>query len=150
TAISTATALYIGVRHIQAGQLTLGNLLIVMAYPSQLYSPLPAISRKIADLQAALASAERTFALLDQEPDVSERPDARSLGRATGAVALRDVCFAYPNGPQVLHNISFEIAPGNRVGIMGTTGAGKTTLVNLLMRLYDPSAGSVLLDGVDI
>jgi ATP-binding cassette, subfamily B, bacterial len=150
TAISTATALYIGVRHIQAGQLTLGNLLIVMAYLSQLYSPLTAISRKIADLQAALASAERTFALLDQEPDVSERPDARSLGRATGAVALRDVCFAYPNGPQVLHNISFEIAPGNRVGIMGTTGAGKTTLVNLLMRLYDPSAGSVLLDGVDI
>jgi ATP-binding cassette subfamily B protein len=150
TVASTAVALYIGVRHIQTGQLTLGNLLLVNAYLGQLYSPLSAISRKIADLQAALASAERTFALLDQAPDVPERPDARPLGRAVGAVALRDVRFAYPNGPQILHDISFEIAPGDRVGIMGATGAGKTTLVGLLMRFYDPTAGGVLVDGIDI
>jgi ATP-binding cassette, subfamily B, bacterial len=150
TAASTAVALYIGVRHIQTGQLTLGNLLIITTYLTQLYSPLTEISRKITDLQAALASAERTFALLDQERDVPERPDARPLPRAAGAVVLRDVCFAYPNGPQVLHNISFEVAPGDRVGIMGTTGAGKTTLVSLLMRLYDPTTGNILLDGVEI
>jgi ATP-binding cassette, subfamily B, bacterial len=150
TATSTAVALYIGVRHIQTGQLTLGNLLIVTTYLSQLYSPLTAISRKIADLQAALASAERTFALLDQEPDVVERRDARPLLRSAGAVSLRDVCFAYGNGPQVLHNISFEVAPGERVGIMGTTGAGKTTLVSLLMRFYDPTAGSIMLDDTEI
>jgi ATP-binding cassette subfamily B protein len=149
TTVSTAVALYIGVRHIQTGQLTLGNLLLVNAYLGQLYGPLSAISRKIADLQAALASAERTLALLDQEPDVPERPDARPLRRATGAVSFRDVCFAYPNGPQVLHNISFEIVSGDRVGIMGTTGAGKTTLMSLLMRFYDPTSGAVLVDGHD-
>jgi ATP-binding cassette subfamily B protein len=150
TAASTAVALYIGVRHIQTGQLTLGNLLIVTTYLSQLYSPLTAISRKIADLQAALASAERTFALLDQERDVPERRDARPLLRSAGAVSFRDVRFAYGDGPQVLHDISFEVAPGDRVGIMGTTGAGKTTLVSLLMRFYDPTAGSIMLDGIDI
>jgi ATP-binding cassette, subfamily B, bacterial len=149
TATSTAVALYIGVRHIQSGELTLGNLLIVTTYLSQLYSPLTAISRKIADLQAALASAERTFALLDQERDVAERRDARPLLRSAGAVSFRDVRFAYGNGPQVLHDISFEVAPGDRVGIMGTTGAGKTTLVSLLMRFYDPTAGSIMLDGID-
>ena len=149
-AASTAMTLYIGVRHIQAGQLTLGNLLLVMAYLGQLYSPLAAISRKIGDLQASLVSAERTFALLDQEPDVAERPDARPLARAGGAVTFRDVCFAYPNGPHVLHNISFEVALGERVGIMGTTGAGKTTLMSLLIRFYDPTAGSILLDGIDV
>jgi ATP-binding cassette subfamily B protein len=150
TAVSTAVALYIGVRHIQTGQLTLGNLLLVTAYLGQLYGPLTAISRKIADLQAALASAERAFALLDQEPDIAERSDARPLSRAGGAIALRNVCFAYPNAPQVLHDISFEIAAGDRVGIMGATGAGKSTLVSLLMRFYDPTVGRVLVDGVDI
>ena len=149
-AASTAMTLYIGVRHIQEGQLTLGSLLLVMAYLGQLYSPLAAISRKIGDLQASLVSAERTFALLDQEPDVAERSNARSLARAGGAVTFRDVCFAYPNGPRVLHNVSFEVARGERVGIMGSTGAGKTTLMSLLIRFYDPTAGAILLDGIDV
>jgi ATP-binding cassette, subfamily B, bacterial len=146
---STAAAFYVGVRHIETGQLTLGSLLLVTSYLAQLYTPLTAISRKIADLQASFESAERTFALMDQEPDVPERPDARPVERATGAVSFRSVCFAYSNGPEVLHDISFQIAPGDRVGIMGATGAGKTTLISLLMRFYDPISGCIALDGID-
>jgi ATP-binding cassette subfamily B protein len=149
-AASTAVALYIGVRHVQSGELTLGSLLLVMAYLSQLYSPLVAISRKIGDLQASLVSAERAFALLEEPRDVPEKSDARPLERARGAVAFRHVSFAYPHGPEVIHDVSFDVAPGDRVGIIGATGAGKTTLMSLLMRFYDPGSGKILLDGEDI
>ena len=149
-AVSSAAVLYLGVEHVRSGQLTLGNLLLVMAYLSQLYPPLRAISKKIADLQAALVSAERVFAVLDQNPEVPERRDPRPLARAAGAVVYRDVCFAYPGGPAVLNDVSMAITPGDRVGIMGETGAGKTTLLSLLMRFYDPTSGSITIDGIDL
>ncbi len=149
-AAGTAAVLYIGVRHVQAGILTLGELLLVMGYLSQLYAPLKTISRMPANLQSSLASAERAFALLDEPQDVPEQPKAQSLSRASGAVAFRNVSFAYGKDHPVLHDISFEIDPGTRVGIMGATGAGKTTLVSLLTRFYDPTAGQILLDGVDL
>jgi len=122
----------------------------VMAYLSQLYEPLKTISKKSASLQSHLASAERAFALLDHPPDVSERPNARRLVRATGAVAFRHVSFAYDGGSGVLHDVSFDVEPGTRVGVIGATGAGKTTLVSLLTRFYDPTEGQILLDGVDL
>jgi ATP-binding cassette subfamily B protein len=150
TAIGTAAVLFVGVGHIQAGTLTLGELLLVMGYLSQLYGPLKTISRKIASLQSHLASAERAFALLDQAPDVIERPRARPLTRAEGAVEFRDVSFTYDGEHPVIHDISFDIPAGTRVGIAGKTGAGKTTLVSLLTRFYDPTAGQILLDGVDL
>jgi ATP-binding cassette, subfamily B, bacterial len=150
TAAGTAAVLVIGVRHVRAGVLTLGSLLLVMAYLSQLYAPLRTISRKVLDLQASLASAERVFTLLDRAPDVVERPQARPLTRAAGALAFRHVSFGYGPERTVLHDISFEVAPGTRVGIGGMTGAGKTTLVSLLTRFYDPDAGAILLDGVDL
>jgi ATP-binding cassette subfamily B protein len=150
TALGTAAVLYLGVRHVQAGTLTLGQLLLVMAYLAQLYSPLETISKKIADLQGSLASADRSFALLAEGPDVMDRPGARPLARATGAVAFRGVCFAYNDGPAVLHDVSFQVPAGARVGITGTTGAGKTTLVSLLTRFFDPTGGQILLDGVDL
>ena len=149
-AIGTAAVLYLGVRHVQSGVLTLGELLLIMAYLVKLYGPLETICKKVADLQSALASAERVLALLDKAPDVPERANARSLSRASGAVAFRNVSFAYTPNRTVLHDISFEIGPGTRVGIQGKTGAGKTTLVNLLIRFYDPTDGQVLLDGVDL
>src|SRR5205809_7907483 len=123
---------------------------MVMAYLSQLYEPLKTISKKSASLQSHLASAERAFALLDHPPDVSERPNARRLARATGAVAFRHVSFAYDGASRVLHDVSLDIAPGARVGIAGATGAGKTTVLSLLTRFYDPTEGQVLLDGVDL
>ncbi len=149
-ATGTAAVLFIGVHHVQSGELTLGDLLIVMAYLAQLYSPLQIISKKMTDLQASLVSAGRTFTILDEVQDVVERPDARPLARAVGAIAFCDVSFAYPGGQGVLHDISFDIAPGTRVGIMGVTGAGKTTLISLLTRFYDPTVGQILLDGIDI
>jgi ATP-binding cassette subfamily B protein len=150
TAAGTALVLWIGIRHVQSGVLTLGDLLLVMAYLGQLYDPLKAMSRRAARLQNHLASAERAFALLDHAPDVVERPNARPLIRATGAVSFRDLHFAYESGDPVLRGISLEVPAGARVGISGATGAGKTTLISLLTRFYDPSAGSILLDGVDL
>jgi len=150
TAAGTSAALFIGVTHVRSGVLTLGGLLVTMSYLAQLYSPLSSLSKLVTDRQSALASAERVFALFDELPEVVERPHARPLLRAGGGIAFRDVSFSYDGNSSILHGISFEIPPGTRVGISGETGAGKTTLVSLLMRFYDPTAGRILLDGVDL
>jgi ATP-binding cassette subfamily B protein len=149
-AAGTATTFLIGVRHVEAGLLSLGSLLLITGYLSQLYIPLQEISKKIGDLQASLVSAERSFALLDQEPNPVDYSAARAITRTRGNVAFQKVCFSYPNGPEVLHDISFDVVTGDRIGIMGPTGSGKTTFVSLLMRLYDPTRGAILLDGVDL
>jgi ATP-binding cassette subfamily B protein len=149
-AAGMAAVLFIGVRHVQAGALTLGELLLTVTYLVQVYAPLEIISKKVGDLQASLVSAERAFAVLDEEPDVEERPDARPLRRATGAFEFSGVSFAYAEGRPVLDGVSFTVAPGARVGIAGATGAGKTTLVSLLSRLFDPSGGRITLDGTDL
>ncbi len=149
-ALGTAAVLLIGVRHVRTGALTLGQLLLVMGYLTQLYEPLKTISRKAASLQSYLASAERAFALLDERPDVPERLHARSLVRAAGAVEFQHVSFAYNSDRPALHDVSFAVPGGARVAIVGTTGAGKTTLVGLLTRFYDPTAGAILLDGMDL
>jgi ATP-binding cassette, subfamily B, bacterial len=150
-AAGEAAVIFIGVRNVQAGTLTLGDLLLVMGYLSQLYRPLQSISKKVGDLQQSIASAERTFALLDQSPEVIEKPNAMPLSRARGALSFQKVSFAYKgeNNP-VLQSVSFEVLPGTRLGIAGATGAGKTTLVSLLTRFYDPTSGRITLDGVDL
>jgi ATP-binding cassette, subfamily B, bacterial len=150
TAAGTAVVLYVGVRHVQSGRITLGELLVVMGYLAQLYVPVQTLSRQVGKVQAALASAERVFRVIDQEPDVPERRGARALPRATGGVEFRAVTFAYAPGREALDDISFEVAPGRRVGIAGRTGSGKSTLASLLMRFYDPAQGQILLDGVDL
>jgi ATP-binding cassette subfamily B protein len=150
TSVGTAAVLFIGIRHVQSGVLTLGEMLLVMGYLSQLYTPLRTIGRKAGSLQSHLASAERAFCLLDEAPDVAECPNARPLQRALGSILFRNVSFAYDKERLVLDNVSFEVRAGSRVGIIGATGAGKTTLMSLLMRFYDPSDGQILLDGVDL
>jgi ABC-type multidrug transport system ATPase subunit/Ser/Thr protein kinase RdoA (MazF antagonist) len=150
SAAGTAAVLFIGVGHVRSGVLTLGDLLLVMGYLAKLYQPVKTIARKSATLQGHLASAERAFALLDQLRDVPERADARPISRAAGSVAFRGVSFAYGPGRPVLHDVSFEIQPGTRLGIVGSTGAGKSTVASLLTRLYDPTGGEILLDGVDL
>src|SRR5256885_16071130 len=108
------------------------------------------VSKKAAPLQPYLASADRGFALLHQHPEVPERPDARPLERVRGALEFRGVSFAYGPDRPVLHDVSCIIPPGTRLGIVGATGAGKTTLISLLTRFYDPQQGAILLDGTDL
>jgi ATP-binding cassette subfamily B protein len=148
--LGMGTVLFVGTRQVLAGAMTLGELVLVMGYLQQLYDPLKTASRKVGSLQSSLASAERVYSVLDEAPDFVDPPDARALTRAAGAVTFRNVSFAYEAGHRVLHDVSFEIARGTRLGIAGTTGAGKTTLVSLLTRFYDPSSGAILLDGVDL
>ena len=146
----TAAALYIGVRHVRESRLTVGSLLVVMAYIAQVYQPLQLLSTKMTDIQVWLASLERAFMLLDQSPEIAEAPHALPLERARGTFEFRDVSFRYDESGHGLRHISFRVPAGARVGIVGTTGAGKTTLLNLLMRFYDPNFGQVLLDGTDL
>src|SRR5262249_30062658 len=136
--------------HVRSGALTVGELLVVLAYMGQINRPLEALSKTLTQVQSALSGAERAFALLDEAPEVAEHRHARPPDRAAGALAFRDVSFAYGESRPVLHNVSFEVVPGTRVGIAGRTGAGKTTLLNLLTRFYDVTSGRILLDGVDV
>ncbi len=149
-AIGTAAVLYLGVRHRLDGQISTGDLLIVMAYLTQLYGPLQVISKKITDLQASLASAARAFSLIDEVPEVTEKPHALAMPRVAGRVRFDDVSFAYRQEHPVLSGVTIDIPAGTRVGIVGRTGAGKTTLVSLLMRFFDPTGGRVLLDDYDL
>lgn len=149
-ACGTAGALWIAGNGVRNGTLTLGQLTIVMAYLAQLYAPLEALTQNFTNLQGSLAGAERAFALLDAQIDVDDRPGARSVERAAGEIELRDVHFDYEPGQPVLAGASAHIPAGTRVGLVGRTGAGKTTLVNMLTRFHDPTQGAVLLDGVDL
>jgi ATP-binding cassette subfamily B protein len=149
-ACGTAAVLVLGVRHVQRGAITLGDLVLIMSYLAQLYAPLKTMSKKAGALQGYLASAERVFALLDEEPDVKERRGARALPRARGDIVFDDVSFGYDRARPVLEHVSLTVSAGTRVGVVGATGAGKTTCVSLLNRFYDPTAGRILLDGVDL
>jgi ATP-binding cassette subfamily B protein len=150
TAMGTAAVLFIGVLNVQAGILTVGELLMIITYLGQLYSPVKSISNQVKNMQSSMAGLQRAFELLDEVPEVLERKQTRPLQRAAGAIEFHNVSFSYdPNHP-VLKNISFSVRPGTRLGIQGSTGAGKSTLMSLLCRLYDPQGGEIFLDGTDI
>jgi len=149
-AAGTALTMFIGVAHIRSGILTLGQLLMVVAYLAELYEPLTSVNKKLGELQSSLASTDRVFAVLDMPTEVEQKPSCRLLRHARGAVEFRNVCFAYDPNKPVLRDVSFALTPGTRAGIVGSTGSGKTTLLNLLLRFYDPDHGQVLIDGVDI
>lgn len=148
--VGTAAVLFLGVRHVQAETLSLGDFLLIWAYLKQLLGPLEAIGKKVSTLQAAFASADRVLAVLDEAPHVKERPHARPIDRARGAVRFENVKFGYEDERRVLDRLSFEIKPSECVGVIGATGQGKTTIAALLLRFYDPAAGCVMLDGVDL
>ena len=149
-AVGTAAVLFLGVIHVQRGVLTLGELLMVIAYLSQLYSPLKTISKRMATLQSSMASAERVFEFLDEPFDVPQPSHPVRLGQAQGLVEFQNVWMSYDGEQHTLRDVSFRVEPRAHVGIYGMTGAGKTTLVSLLVRFFDPAAGRVLLDGVDL
>jgi ATP-binding cassette, subfamily B, bacterial len=150
SAFGITAILYLGVRDVQAHVLSVGDLLLVMGYIGQLYAPLQGIGMHVTGQQQALASIERACALLDDEPTVADREGAIPLQRAIGDIGFENVSFAYAGDREVLSGVSVEVPAGSCVGIVGKTGAGKTTLINLLARLLDPTAGRIRLDGIDL
>ncbi len=133
-----------------AGGISLGNVSSFVLYSRKFSGPINEFSNIISELQSALAAAERVFRLLDEPEETPDAPDAAPLTTVTGSVALQDVCFGYdPEGP-VLKDLDLTVQPGQTVAIVGPTGCGKTTIINLLMRFYDADAGVITIDGQNI
>jgi ABC-type multidrug transport system fused ATPase/permease subunit len=150
TAAGTAVVLAYGAYLVLQGQLTVGELLVVLSYIGSVYRPLEEISGTIAALQEQLISLEGAVELLDTEIDVKDPPGGVLLDRSAGAVSFRDVQFSYEGRVDTLSDISFDAPAGQVVALVGPTGAGKSTLVSLIPRFFDPKQGKILLDGVDI
>ena len=150
-ALATALIIWYGGRWSLEGTLTLGSLVAFIQYSQRFFRPISDLSEKFNILQAAMASSERIFGLLDTPVEIVSR--AGSVIRAPkgpGRLAFERVWFAYQDDEYVLRDVSFTVEPGERVGIVGATGAGKTTVINLFLRFYDVSRGRILIDGVDI
>jgi ATP-binding cassette subfamily B multidrug efflux pump len=151
SALAGALIIWIGGGWVMSGTLTLGSLVAFLQYAQRFFRPISDMSEKFNLLQAAMASSERIFGLLD-EPITIESP-ANSTMRspeAPGHIVFDHVWFAYANDNFVLRDVSFDVRPGERIGVVGATGAGKSTIINLLLRFYDVSRGRILVDGVDI
>jgi ATP-binding cassette subfamily B protein len=150
TAIGTALALGVGAYHVLEGRLTVGQLLVVMAYIAGVYKPLETISNTVGSLQEMMISLRMSFNLLDTQPEIFDAPGAKAIERPRGAIAFDRVSFNYRNRVDTLKTISFDIEAGQTVAIVGPTGAGKTTLTSLIPRFYDAQEGRILLDGIDV
>jgi ABC-type multidrug transport system fused ATPase/permease subunit len=147
---ATCIVLLAGGLMVAQGHVTLGLIVAFMTYMNRLFVPIRDLSQLYTTLQSATAGGERVLELLQTPPLVSEAPGARDLPALAGQIEFRHVCFSYERTTEVLHDVSLSVQPGETVAIVGPTGAGKTTLVNLLCRFYDPTAGAVLIDGVPI
>lgn len=130
--------------------LLVGTVVSFLSYSKQFGHPLNAIAGMFNTIQSALAGAERVFEVLDMTEEPADLPDAVTLENPKGAVEFRDVCFSYTPARRVLDHVSFRVEPGQTVALVGETGAGKTTVVNLLSRFYDADSGSILIDGQEI
>ncbi len=156
TAVALALILWYGGVQVQQGAVTVGVVVAFLQYARRFFRPIQDLSEKYNLLQGAMASSERVFKLLDREVGISDPGDPLPLpGAVEGEIEFRDVWFAYgkreDGSPDwVLEDVSFRIAPGEKVAIVGHTGAGKTTIINLLMRFYDVTRGEILLDGLPI
>jgi ATP-binding cassette, subfamily B, bacterial len=150
TALGTSVVFGVGAWRVLQGDLQTGELLVVMSYISAVYQPLEQISTTWGTLNEELIKLRGSMLLLDQAPDVVEREEAVTLAPLRGEVAFEHVHFHYPGRRKTLEDIDFHVEAGQRVAIVGPTGAGKTTMMSLLLRFYDPSRGRILIDGVDI
>jgi ABC-type multidrug transport system fused ATPase/permease subunit len=148
--IGTLLLVVVGAFELRAGALTLGTLAAFIGSVGYLYGPIRGLGRTAARFQRAAAGAQRVASLLDVPSLVRERPVARPLRRPRGLVEFREVTFGYPRGPSVLHGIDLRVEPGETVALIGPSGGGKSSLVQLLLRLYDPVGGAVAIDGHDL
>jgi ATP-binding cassette subfamily B protein/subfamily B ATP-binding cassette protein MsbA len=149
-AVGTAAVLWTGAAHVLAGRLSVGEVLVFASYLASLYAPINSLTQTWGLVQGARVGAERVFELLETAPDLPDGTRDLARGEVRGAVAFEDVSFGYEPAHLVLENITFAVRAGETVAIVGATGAGKTTLASLVPRFYDPTAGRVLLDGVDV
>ena len=149
-ALTTAAVIGLGGWLVLEGRVTLGVLISFLEYIRRFFFPLQEISQQWNVLQGALAGAERTFELLDQQPDLEDAPDAVELPAVEGEVEFDGVTFGYDPDEPVLRDVSFRVGAGQTCAVVGPTGAGKTSLINLLARFYDVQSGSVRVDGIDV
>jgi len=149
-ALGMAALLWVGAGEVMAGKMTLGDLLVFLAYLGMLYSPLEQLSYTAWSMEGAAAAAQRVFEVLDTPDDVPDPKEVVRLPAGAGAIEFQGVGFRYARGDEVLHNLSFRIQPGESVAVVGGTGAGKTTLLSLLPRFYDPTEGKILIHGLDL
>lgn len=148
--IATAGMYYLGTMHVLRGTLSLGSLLVFTAYLLMLYQPLESLTYTAWAMEGATAGARRCFEILDRQDDVVDSPKAVAIEKTKGAISFQNASFGYNSTREILSNISLEIAPNQIVALVGGTGAGKSTLVSLVPRFYDPTAGHLTLDGRDI
>jgi ABC-type multidrug transport system fused ATPase/permease subunit len=150
TAAGTSLVLGVGAWHVIQGKISVGELIVLMTYITSVYKPLEQISTTVGTIHEELVQFNASLALLDTDPEVREKPDAVELDRAAGHVGVEGLCFSYEGRATTLDELSFDVRPGERIAIVGHTGAGKSTLMSLLIRFYDPQGGRITLDGIDL
>jgi subfamily B ATP-binding cassette protein MsbA len=149
-AAGLALVMWFGATHVMQGHLTTGDMVVFFAYVTNLYSPMKALARLSYVTSKATIGAERIADILSVRSEVTDRQGAREASQFKGEIDFRDVSFEYQSGQPVLSRINLRIAPGEKVAIVGATGAGKSTLISLIPRLYDPSSGTISIDGQDV
>lgn len=146
----TAVVLYFGASHVLDGTLSIGDVLVFTTYLASLYAPINSLTQTWGLIQGAKVGAERVFEILETQPDLPEGRRTLARGEVHGAVSFEDVHFGYDASREVLKGVTFHARGGDLIALVGATGAGKTTLVSLIPRFYDPTGGRVLLDGIDV
>ncbi|NNG12026.1 MAG: ABC transporter ATP-binding protein/permease, partial [Halobacteria archaeon] len=149
-AIGVTLIMILAARGVVDGSMTLGDLVLVNAFLLQLFIPLNFLGIIYSQLKHALTDMQLMFNVLDSQPEITDRPDARELDAGSAEVRFENISFAYEEDRPILHEVSFHIAPGQKVAVVGPSGAGKSTLARLLFRFYDVSSGRVLVNGQDI
>ena len=150
TALGTAAAVLFGAFQVLQGRMLPGELVLVVGYLTNMYKPIRQLAKLSTDFSKAMAAAERVSEILEIEPEILDRPDAIPARDLKGEIVFRDVSFDYGDGKDVLRNISFSVSPGQRLALVGVSGAGKSTIVSLILRLYEPQRGTILIDGRDL
>ena len=149
--LATAVVLYFGGRAVAADDLTIGVMVAFMAYVTRFFQPIQELSRIYTTMQSAMAGGEQVIKLLNTTPEVLDAPDAVEMPKIAGKISLQNVTFRYlEDGQEVLHEVNLQIAPGQTVALVGPTGAGKTTIANLIPRFYEVTEGAVCIDEIDV